>query len=181
MVEGRWERQERKQEVDQETKGETGKKRIREEEKEENETLRLLTFLVKGRIGRAVALTRTVVPVVLVVTDVLVSLSSVVTEVCDGFSLGSDWEFVEPQSFSFSHKRSFACAENQGEMSCEGTPVKAPPSTRTRVRPPTPQQNSHSVASGSGGTTKYLEHSGKTGNCGNGELPGQKCRYESGD
>ena len=44
--------------------------------------------------------------VVLVVADVPVSPSSVVTEVCDGFLLGSDWEFVEPQSFSFSKKRS---------------------------------------------------------------------------
>ena len=37
--------------------------------------------------------------VVLEVTDVLVSLSSVVTELCDVFSCCSDWEFVEPQSF----------------------------------------------------------------------------------
>ena len=28
-----------------------------------------------------------------------------VTEVCGGFSFGSDGEFVEPQSFSFSKKR----------------------------------------------------------------------------
>ena len=38
------------------------------------------------------------------VTDVPVSPSSVVTEFCDGFSFCSDWEFVEPQSFSFSKK-----------------------------------------------------------------------------
>ena len=60
-------------------------------------------------------------------------------------------------------------------MSYEGTPVKALSSTRRRMMPLTPQQNSHSLAderqaSGSGGTTKYLEHSGKDGNCGNGEL-----------
>ena len=36
------------------------------------------------------------------VTDVLVSPSSVVTELCDVSSCCSDWEFVEPQSFSFS-------------------------------------------------------------------------------
>ena len=36
------------------------------------------------------------------VIDVLVSLSSVVTEFRDGFSCCPDWEFVEPQSFSFS-------------------------------------------------------------------------------
>ena len=45
--------------------------------------------------------TRMEVPVVL---DVLVSPSSVVTEFCDGFSCCPDWEFVEPQSFSFSKK-----------------------------------------------------------------------------
>ena len=33
------------------------------------------------------------------VIDVLVSLSSVVTELCEVSSLCSDWEFVEPQSF----------------------------------------------------------------------------------
>ena len=30
----------------------------------------------------------------------LFPVSSVVTEVCDGFSLGPDWEFVEPQFLS---------------------------------------------------------------------------------
>ena len=44
-----------------------------------------------------------------VVTDVLVSPSSVVTEVCDGSSLGSDWEFVEPQSFFFFLQTAFVC------------------------------------------------------------------------
>ena len=41
------------------------------------------------------------------VTNVLVSPSSVVTELCYRFSCGSDLDFVEPQSFSFSKKRSF--------------------------------------------------------------------------
>ena len=36
---------------------------------------------------------------VLVVTDVLVSSSSVVTECFAGVSWDSDWEFVEPQAF----------------------------------------------------------------------------------
>ena len=45
--------------------------------------------------------------------------------------------------FSFSNKRSIVCAENKGEMSYEGTPVKVPPSTRRRMMPPT-QQISHS-------------------------------------
>ena len=39
--------------------------------------------------------------VVQVVIDVLVSPSSVVTEFCDGVSLESDWELVEPQSLFF--------------------------------------------------------------------------------
>ena len=49
----------------------------------------------------------------------------------------------------------------QGEMSYEGSPVKAPPSTSRRMMPPAPQQISQSStdesqASGSGGTTEYL-------------------------
>ena len=52
--------------------------------------------------------TRTDVSAVLVVTDVLVSFFSAVTECYEDVSLGSDWEFVEPQSFSFSKKR-FVC------------------------------------------------------------------------
>ena len=68
------------------------------------------------------------VPVVPAVTDVLVlvSYSSAVTEICEGVSLNSDWEFVEPESSSFSKKRSFVWADSQEELSCEGSPVKAP-------------------------------------------------------
>ena len=76
--------------------------------------------------------------------DVLVSPSAVVTECYEDVSLDSDWEFVEPQSFSFSKKRSVVWEENRGEMSYEGTPVKAPPNTRRRMMPPMPQQSSHS-------------------------------------
>ena len=61
--------------------------------------------------------TRTVVSAMLVVTDVLVSPSSVATECCEDVSLGCDWEIVEPQSFSFSTKRASVCAENQGDGS----------------------------------------------------------------
>ena len=53
----------------------------------------------------------------------------------------SDWESVEPQSFSFSKKRQAACVENQEGMSSEGTPVKAPPASRRKIMPPTPQQS----------------------------------------
>ena len=69
-------------------------------------------------------------------------------------------------------------------MGYEGSPVKAPPNTRRGMMLPTPQQISHSstdgkpVASGSGGTTEYLEYSGKKGNCGNEQLPGKKRRYK---
>ena len=41
-------------------------------------------------------------------------------------------------------KRSFVCAENKGEMSYEGSPVKALPLTTRRMMPPTPKQSSHS-------------------------------------
>ena len=52
-----------------------------------------------GKGGDSVSGTGTSGLVVLVVTDVPVSPSSVVTEVCDGFSLGFDGELVEPSPF----------------------------------------------------------------------------------
>ena len=73
----------------------------------------------------------------------LVSLSSAVAEMCEGVSLDSGSEFVEPESFSFSKERSVVCVENQEDMSCEGTPVKVPP--RRRMMPRTPQQSSRLV------------------------------------
>ena len=36
------------------------------------------------------------------------------------------------------------CVENQENMSYEGTPVKAPPASRRKIMPPTPQQSSQS-------------------------------------
>ena len=51
------------------------------------------------------------VRVVLVVIDVLVSPSSVVTEFCDVSPCRSDWEFVEPQSFSFLQKACTCCTK----------------------------------------------------------------------
>ena len=63
--------------------------------------------------------------VVLDVTDLLVSLSSVVTELCDVSPCCSD---REPQSFSFSKKRAHCCTDAQEEMRYEGSPVKAFPS-----------------------------------------------------
>ena len=70
-----------------------------------------------------------------VVNDVLVSSSSAVAEMNETVSSDSDWEFVEPQPISFSKKRWIVCAETeiQEEMSYEGTPVKALPSTKNFV------------------------------------------------
>ena len=82
------------------------------------------------------------VRVVLDVLDVLASRSSVVTELCDVYPCGSDWEFVEPQSFSFSKKRAHCGTDTQEEIRCEGSPVKGPLSRR-RMAPPTPTQNSN--------------------------------------
>ena len=79
-----------------------------------------------------------------VLDDVLVSHSSVVTEFCDGFSCCSDREYVEPQSFSFSKKRALCITSTQEEMRYESTQVKALPLSRRRMRPPTPLQNSNS-------------------------------------
>ena len=78
-----------------------------------------------------------------VVIDVSVSPSSV--GVLGEVSLsGSDCEFVESKSFSLSRKRSSELEDNQGQMGYERSPVKAPPNTRRRMMPPTPQQISHS-------------------------------------
>ena len=76
-----------------------------------------------------------VVPVVTDVTDVPVFPSSVVTEVCDGFLLGADWEFVEPQPFSFSMKSGGVWTATQEEMRYESSPAKAPPLSRRRTMP----------------------------------------------
>ena len=73
--------------------------------------------------------------VVTVVTDVPVSPSSVVTEFCDGLSLGSDWEDVVPQSFSFSKKRAHYFTRTQEEMRYEGSQGKASPMMRRRMSP----------------------------------------------
>ena len=77
-------------------------------------------------------------------TGVLVVTSSVVAEIWEGVTMDTDWECVEPQSSSFSKKRSFVWAGSQEEMSYEESPVKAPPVSRRRTMPPTPQQSSYS-------------------------------------
>ena len=76
------------------------------------------------------------------VTHVLVSPSSLVTELCDEYSFCSDWDFVEPQSFSFSKKRVHSCTVAQKEMWSEEPQVEATPMSRKRMMPPTPLQKS---------------------------------------
>ena len=51
---------------------------------------------------------------VLVVPDVGEAASSVVTVICGGVPSDSAWDFVEPQSFSFSKKHNFACGRAEG-------------------------------------------------------------------
>ena len=54
----------------------------------------------------------------------------------------SAWDFVEPQSFSFSKKHNFACVEEQEDMNnYDGTLVKSPPCSKKRMRTPLPQQS----------------------------------------
>ena len=77
------------------------------------------------------------------VTDVLVSPTCVVTEFCDGFSCCSDWADVEPQSCSFSEERAHCVTCAQEERRYESSQVKASPISRSRMRPPTPLQNSN--------------------------------------
>ena len=52
----------------------------------------------------------------LVVTDVPVSPSSFLAAMSVTLLSDSDWEIVEPQSFSFSKKRQAVCLENQEDM-----------------------------------------------------------------
>ena len=82
------------------------------------------------------------------VTDVLVSPSSVLTELCEVFSCRSEWEGVVPQSFSFFKKRAPLCSSTQEEMRYEGSQGKASPTTRRSMTPPTPLQNSYASFEG---------------------------------
>ena len=86
--------------------------------------------------------TRVGVSVVPDVTDVNVSPSSEVTEFRDVFSFCSEWDFVEPQPFSFSKKRAHSRTVLQEEMRFEGSQARAPPRSRRSMMPPTPRQNS---------------------------------------
>ena len=100
----------------------------------------------------------------------LVSLSSVVTEVCDGFSLGFDWEFVEPESFSFLKKKGFVCLcgeSKRNELRRDASKSASECQKKDEAAHATAKftfiGGSKAVATGPGGTTKHLEHSGKNG------------------
>ena len=82
--------------------------------------------------------TRTDVFAVPVVSDVLVSPSSVVTECWDGVSLGSAWEFVEPQSFSLSKKRSVVLEEKSRRDDLRRDASESASDDQKRMMPPTP-------------------------------------------
>ena len=73
-------------------------------------------------------------------TDVLDSTSSLVV-MSEALLSDSDWQVVEPQPFSFSRKRHVFCVESQEDTNYDGTPVKAPPTSRRKIMPPTPQQS----------------------------------------
>ena len=81
---------------------------------------------------------------VLVVIDVLVSSRRRWLRCVKVCSSGSDWETAELQPSSSSQKRSVVWVESQEYVSHEETPVKAPPTSRRRMMPLTPQQGSHS-------------------------------------
>ena len=112
-------------EVDRETKEDMGEKRKREEEKEVNEKVIVKrrcvipvsteAFDIFSQVEDSESCGNSCGDLrdescglsdwtgVLVVTCVLVCPSSAVAEMCEGVSSDSDWEFVEPQSFSFSN------------------------------------------------------------------------------
>ena len=57
---------------------------------------------------------------------------STLDEIGESLYSDSDWQIVEPQS---------SLLENQEDMNYDGTPVKAPPASRRKIMPPTPQQS----------------------------------------
>ena len=158
------EKKERTMEIGKESTEEMGKKRRREEEKDENETgsvkrlcvgslsVEAFDIFSQGRdLERCGGLSWSDLldkpedmsdcePETRVdvpdVADVPVSPSLVVTEFCDGCSCCSDREFVEPHSFSFSKKRAHSWTVTQEEMRCEVSQVKAPPLSGKRMMLP---------------------------------------------
>ena len=155
----RKDKEERVIEIDQKTKEEVSKKRTREEEKEENETV-----IVKRRCVNLVSteaagifsqgedsescgnswgdpwddpcglwLLMCVCPPPLR----WLSVPKMSPQILIGNLLNRS-PFLSPKSVPT------VLVENQEDMSYEGTPVKAPPTSRRMLMPPTPQQSSHS-------------------------------------
>ena len=60
---------------------------------------------------------------------------------CEAVFSDSDCEFVEPRTLSLTRKRKACCVESQENMNFDEAPVKAPPATRRKATPPTPQQS----------------------------------------
>ena len=162
-------KEERRRKVNKETREEVSRTGKREGEKGEDETVvakrRYVNPVSRGAVGKfthwedsdscgnswghflgdSCGLSDCVPEVssgVPVVADVPVSPSSSLVVMSDSLS-DSDWEIVEPQSFSFSRERRAVRVANQENMSYEGTPVKAPQEARRRMMPPTPQQSSY--------------------------------------
>ena len=118
--------------------------------------------------------TRVDASVVLDVTAVPVSPSSVVSELCDGFSCGSDLDFMEPQSFSFFKKRLHSWTVAQKEMWSEEPQVKAPSISRRRMMPPTPLQNSYASLVGEFRSGRPVERERQSGHCKDEAAPGKR-------
>ena len=81
-------------------------------------------------------------PVVLVVTDVFISFSLVVTGFCDEASIVLIGNFMNRSPLLSTKKRSLDWENSQEEMRYEGSSVKAPPPSRRRMMPPAPQPSS---------------------------------------
>ena len=184
-----------------------GEKRKREKEKE-NQTVRvkwridgLLKSLVKGEIWRVVAVflggtswtsMRTCLIVSLLLVRVCVwclmwlmclfplllwSLSFV------RFFRVSPMVKMLCSPFHSPKKRAHCCTSTQEEMRYESPQVKAHPSSRRRMMPPTPLQNSnHTFEEEQGllGRRSHVECERKNDNCKNETVCGKKLRCESG-
>ena len=85
------------------------------------------------------------------VTDVPVSPSSVVTELCEVFSGCSDWEDVVLESLSFSKERPQCCTSAQEELRYEAHKLKRLRCREEEMTPPTPLQNSYASVEGEQG------------------------------
>ena len=77
------------------------------------------------------------------VIGVSVSLSSLITELCDVFPCRSDGEFVERANFSFFKKRAHWCTNTREEMRYEDSAVITSPLSTRRMTSSASVQNSY--------------------------------------